>query len=329
MLNEFGDHLDQELKTLHKEGLYKHERELRSPQGSAIKVAQGDVLNFCANNYLGLADDADLIAAARESLTEDGFGMASVRFICGTNSMHHKLEKRLAEFLGMDEAILYSSCFDANAGLFETLLGARGCGDLGRAQSRVDHRRGPPLQGEALSLCQQRHGRPRGPARGRRRGGRAVQADRDRRRVFHGRRDRRPARHLRPGRPLRRHGHGGQFPCLRLHGRERPRHARVSQRGGAGRHRHHHLRQGARRRLRRGHGGARADRRLAAPALAPLSVLEFAGARHRRGDADGDRQGRAGPRPARAALEQRRAVSASGWRRPGSSWPGPIMRSFR
>ena len=123
MLNEFRGHLDQELKTLHKEGLYKHERELRSPQGSAIKVAQGDVLNFCANNYLGLADDADLIAAARESLGEDGFGMASVRFICGTNSMHHKLEKRLAEFLGMDEAILYSSCFDANAGLFETLLG--------------------------------------------------------------------------------------------------------------------------------------------------------------------------------------------------------------
>ena len=123
MLNEFRGHLDQELKTLHKEGLYKHERELRSPQGSAIKVAQGDVLNFCANNYLGLADDADLIAAARESLGEDGFGMASVRFICGTNSMHHKLEKRLAEFLGMEEAILYSSCFDANAGLFETLLG--------------------------------------------------------------------------------------------------------------------------------------------------------------------------------------------------------------
>ncbi len=123
MLNEFGNHLDQELKTLHKEGLYKHERELRSPQGSAIKVAQGEVINFCANNYLGLADDADLIAAARESLTEDGFGMASVRFICGTNSMHHKLEKRLAEFLGMDDAILYSSCFDANAGLFETLLG--------------------------------------------------------------------------------------------------------------------------------------------------------------------------------------------------------------
>jgi glycine C-acetyltransferase len=123
MLNEFVGHLEQQLMMLHREGLYKHERELKSPQGSAIRVAEGEVINFCANNYLGLADDADLIAAARDSLSEDGFGMASVRFICGTNSMHHKLEKRLAEFLGMDDAILYSSCFDANAGLFETLLG--------------------------------------------------------------------------------------------------------------------------------------------------------------------------------------------------------------
>lgn len=124
MLNGFKDHLDQQLETLHKEGLYKHERELHSPQGSAIEVAQGEVINFCANNYLGLANDADLIAAARESLTENGFGMASVRFICGTSTTHRELERRLADFLGMDDAILYSSCFDANTGLFETLLGA-------------------------------------------------------------------------------------------------------------------------------------------------------------------------------------------------------------
>lgn len=123
MLSKFTDHLDQQLEALKKEGLYKSERELQSPQGAAIKVAQGDVINFCANNYLGLANDADLIAAARQSLTEDGFGMASVRFICGTNSVHRELENRLAEFLGMDDAILYSSCFDANTGLFETLLG--------------------------------------------------------------------------------------------------------------------------------------------------------------------------------------------------------------
>lgn len=123
MQNGFTEHLDQQLEGLRKDGLYKRERELLSPQGPAIEVAQGEVINFCANNYLGLADDADLIDAARDSLEADGFGMASVRFICGTSSKHRALERRLAEFLGMDDAILYSSCFDANAGLFETILG--------------------------------------------------------------------------------------------------------------------------------------------------------------------------------------------------------------
>ncbi|WP_112874900.1 glycine C-acetyltransferase [Paracoccus endophyticus] len=123
MLNDFKGYLDQQLETLHRDGLYKHERELHSPQGPAIEVARGEVLNFCANNYLGLANDADLIAAARQGLAEEGFGMASVRFICGTNSTHRDLERRVAGFLGMDDAILYSSCFDANTGLFETLLG--------------------------------------------------------------------------------------------------------------------------------------------------------------------------------------------------------------
>ena len=123
MLNDFRGHLEQQLESLREEGLYKRERELRSPQGAAIRVAQGEVINFCANNYLGLADDADLIAAARASLDANGFGMASVRFICGTSTLHRDLERRLAAFLGMDDAILYSSCFDANGGLFETLLG--------------------------------------------------------------------------------------------------------------------------------------------------------------------------------------------------------------
>lgn len=123
MLSAFKEHLEQQLESLQKDGLYKRERELLSPQNSAIRVAQGEVLNFCANNYLGLADDAALIETARESLVTDGFGMASVRFICGTNSKHRALEQRLAEYLGMDDAILYSSCFDANGGLFETLLG--------------------------------------------------------------------------------------------------------------------------------------------------------------------------------------------------------------
>ncbi|SHF34502.1 2-amino-3-ketobutyrate coenzyme A ligase [Modicisalibacter ilicicola DSM 19980] len=119
----FQTHLNRQLDELREEGLYKQERELLSPQRAKVKVASGEVLNFCANNYLGLADDPDLIAAAKRGLDEEGFGMASVRFICGTHAEHRHLEKRLAEFLGMDDAILYSSCFDANGGLFETLFG--------------------------------------------------------------------------------------------------------------------------------------------------------------------------------------------------------------
>ena len=123
MQDAFSEHLNHQIETLHAEGLYKHERELRSPQNAAIDVERGSVINFCANNYLGLANDADLLAAARQGLAEHGFGMASVRFICGTHSAHRRLEQRLADYLGMEAAILYSSCFDANGGLFETLLG--------------------------------------------------------------------------------------------------------------------------------------------------------------------------------------------------------------
>ncbi|ONI82172.1 glycine C-acetyltransferase [Saccharothrix sp. ALI-22-I] len=106
-------------------GLYKAERVIGTPQNAAVRVGSGDeVLNFCANNYLGLADHPRLVQAAHEALDRWGFGMASVRFICGTQEPHKELEKRLSEFLGTDDTILYSSCFDANGGLFETLLGA-------------------------------------------------------------------------------------------------------------------------------------------------------------------------------------------------------------
>ena len=117
------DHLRQELATLKEEGLYKDERIITSAQQAAIHVGDNDVLNFCANNYLGLANHPALIAAAKEGLDTHGFGMASVRFICGTQDSHKVLEQKIAAFLGMEDAILYSSCFDANAGLFETLLG--------------------------------------------------------------------------------------------------------------------------------------------------------------------------------------------------------------
>ncbi|GAA1267396.1 glycine C-acetyltransferase [Saccharothrix xinjiangensis] len=106
-------------------GLYKAERVISSPQDAAVRVGGGaEVLNFCANNYLGLADHPRLVGAAREALDRWGFGMASVRFICGTQEPHKELERKLSEFLGTDDTILYSSCFDANGGLFETLLGA-------------------------------------------------------------------------------------------------------------------------------------------------------------------------------------------------------------
>ncbi len=118
------NHLASELETVRKGGLFKQERIITSPQGADITVSSGDhVLNFCANNYLGLADHPDLIAAGKAALDEHGYGMASVRFICGTQDIHKQLESRISAFLGMEDTILYSSCFDANGGLFETLLG--------------------------------------------------------------------------------------------------------------------------------------------------------------------------------------------------------------
>jgi glycine C-acetyltransferase len=116
--------LDRRTERLREEGLFKSERVIASPQDAHITLEDGsEVLNFCANNYLGLADHPVLVEAAKEALSEYGYGMASVRFICGTQTVHRALERRLAEFLGMEDAILYSSCFDANTGLFETILG--------------------------------------------------------------------------------------------------------------------------------------------------------------------------------------------------------------
>ncbi|AJJ29363.1 TPA: glycine C-acetyltransferase [Yersinia enterocolitica] len=122
--NAFYQQLEQQLKTTRAEGLYKNERIITSAQQADIAVADGrHVINFCANNYLGLANHPHLIAAAKKGMDTHGFGMASVRFICGTQDIHKELEQKLASFLGMEDAILYSSCFDANGGLFETLLG--------------------------------------------------------------------------------------------------------------------------------------------------------------------------------------------------------------
>jgi glycine C-acetyltransferase len=125
MFGRMKSHIAQELKQINDSGLYKAERVITSPQDAMITVQTGQkVLNMCANNYLGLADHPDVIKAARESYDKWGYGLSSVRFICGTQQVHKELEKKISEFLGTEDTILYSSCFDANGGLFETLLAA-------------------------------------------------------------------------------------------------------------------------------------------------------------------------------------------------------------
>ena len=124
MSNGFYRHLTEQLEQVKAEGLYKQERIITSAQQAQIAVGGEQVLNFCANNYLGLANHPDLITAAHQGLDSHGFGMASVRFICGTQDQHKALEQKLSAFLGTEDSILYSSCFDANGGLFETLFGA-------------------------------------------------------------------------------------------------------------------------------------------------------------------------------------------------------------
>ncbi len=119
----YRNQLRETLDSIRNDGLYKQERHIESPQNATVRLHDGrEVINMCANNYLGLADHPDVVAAAREALDRWGFGMASVRFICGTQSLHRQLEERISGFLGTEDTILYPSCFDANAGLFETLL---------------------------------------------------------------------------------------------------------------------------------------------------------------------------------------------------------------
>ncbi|HEX9253530.1 MAG TPA: glycine C-acetyltransferase [Ignavibacteriaceae bacterium] len=124
MNTETKQHYTNILNTIENEGLFKKERIITTPQSAHIAVSTGQqVLNMCANNYLGLADNPEIIKAAKDSFDKWGFGMSSVRFICGTQEIHKELEKKISEFLGMEDTILYTSCFDANGGLFETLLG--------------------------------------------------------------------------------------------------------------------------------------------------------------------------------------------------------------
>jgi len=124
MYDNFKEHLKKELSSIEEAGLYKRERIITSAQGAEIKVSTGDtVLNFCANNYLGLSNHPELIKAAKAAMDSRGYGMSSVRFICGTQDLHKTMEKKVAEFFGTDDTILYAACFDANGGVFEPLFG--------------------------------------------------------------------------------------------------------------------------------------------------------------------------------------------------------------
>ena len=123
MYREFKTHLVNTINDIRDAGLYKSERVIESPQDARIDVGGREVLNMCANNYLGLSDHPAIVDAARKSLDEWGYGLSSVRFICGTQSIHKELERKISEFLGTEDTILYTSCFDANGGLFETVLG--------------------------------------------------------------------------------------------------------------------------------------------------------------------------------------------------------------
>src|ERR1035437_5113288 len=123
MYQDFKSHLQTELATIEQAGLYKNERVIVSPQGAEIRVADGkEVLNFCANNYLGLSNHPALKKAAIEALETRGYGVSSVRFICGTQDLHKQLEASIARFFGTEDTILYAACFDANGGVFEPLL---------------------------------------------------------------------------------------------------------------------------------------------------------------------------------------------------------------
>ena len=124
MYGKFQQHLQNELKAIDEAGIYKRERKLITPQGAKVKVSTGEeVIIMCANNYLGLSSHPKVIEAAKNALDSRGYGMSSVRFICGTQDIHKELEKKISNFLGMDDTILYAACFDANGGVFEPLLG--------------------------------------------------------------------------------------------------------------------------------------------------------------------------------------------------------------
>ena len=259
MTRAFLGDLAERLESLKAHGLFKEEQVITSPQQGEVTLQSGVAcINLCANNYLGLSNHPRLIEAATDALKEYGFGMSSVRFICGTQLPHKRLEGRLSAFLGMEDTILFPSCFDANAGLFETLLGPEDAvvSDALNHASIID----------GVRLCKAKRYRDANrdmadlearldEARGARY--RLVATDG----VFSmDRLHRRSAGDLRPGRTIRRNGDGRRQPRRGFRGRERARHARALRRRGARGHSDRDARQGAGRGGRRLCRGAKGDR---------------------------------------------------------------------
>ena len=249
----FREFLASELRSIREQGLFKEEWPIAGAQGPEIRVegrAQ-PVLNFCANNYLGLSSHPELLAAAHRALDEWGYGMSSVRFICGTQALHLELERKMAAFLGMQEAILYAACFDANGGVFEPLLGAEDAivTDQLNHASIID----------GVRLCKAKRFVYKN----------ADMADLDAKLseaaacrfrlivtdgVFSMDGTLAPLPEIcDAGRAPPRHAAGGRQPRDRLHGPDRPRHVRAPRRRRAGRPDHDHLRQGPGGRARRLH----------------------------------------------------------------------------
>ena len=201
MRQKFFQHLAQQTEELKESGLYKAERIIASPQQAVIRLQDGrEAINLCANNYLGLSNNPDLVKAAQKAVHDHGFGMSSVRFICGTQDVHKELEKRLSHFLGMEDTILYSSCFDANGGLFETILSEEDAviSDSLNHASIIDGIR--LCKAKRLRYQQQRYARSGREAHRSKR--RPFSAHRNRWRLFHGRHHRQPESDLRSGRQV-------------------------------------------------------------------------------------------------------------------------------
>lgn len=220
MYGKLKDFLTQELANIKAAGLYKNERIITTPQRADIKVNAGsDVLNFCANNYLGLSDNQRLIKAAKEAMDTHGYGMSSVRFICGTQDLHKQLEAAISDYFKTEDTILYAACFDANGGLFEPLFTEEDAiiSDALNHASIID----------GVRLCKakryryaKRHGRP----------GRCLQEarttsphHRNRRCVLYGRKRGSDGQDLRTGRKIRRIGNGRRIPLCRCRRPDRTR----------------------------------------------------------------------------------------------------------